>query len=240
MMKANWSCFSLLWQRAPVAFIVAFDNAGKSKLARMAMMAMTTSSSMSVKPKRSSAQAFAVGALNWSIFISLVVGFAPHLCVVPQVLASVFFCAHQSKRWENTFAPKHQKSRANTGSTGSNPNVFVPKGRVIGDEFAHHPDAFLVLNHIHPHTLRTHIFLRPFESDVFTHDPVRNGVEQDRAAAHRAGRRGRRYRVESGCFDCMIRLNRSSLALETYTSLFIMKTPSLIYRILITVGVILS
>src|SRR6267142_905779 len=41
-------------------------------------------------------------------------------------------------------------------------------------------------------------------------------------------------------FDCMIRLKGSSLALETYTSLLTMKTPSLIYRILITVGVILS
>src|SRR6266498_4070985 len=71
IMKANWSCFSLLWHRAPVAFIVAFDKAGKSKLARMAMMAMTTSSSMSVKPKRFSAQALAVRVLGWSIFISL-------------------------------------------------------------------------------------------------------------------------------------------------------------------------
>ena len=33
----------------------------------------------------------------------------------------------------------------------------------------------------------------------------------------------------------MMLLNRSSLALETYASLFIMKTPSLIYRILITI-----
>src|SRR5437667_9092025 len=38
----------------------------------------------------------------------------------------------------------------------------------------------------------------------------------------------------------MILLNRGSLALETYTSLLSMKTPSLIYRILIIVGVILS
>src|SRR6266545_1500506 len=32
------------------------------------------------------------------------------------------------------------------------PNVFVPKGRVLGDEFAHHPEAFLVVKHFHPHT----------------------------------------------------------------------------------------
>src|SRR5438046_4060468 len=53
-------------------------------------------------------------------------------------------------------------------------------------------------------------------------------------------RRGKRFRVESRCFDCMILSNCSSLALETCTSLSSMKIPSLIYRILITVGVILS
>src|ERR1041385_869093 len=71
MMKANWSCFSLLWHRAPVAFIVAFAKVGKSKLARIAMTAMTTSSSMSVKPKRSAAQTLEGGAGSRSVFISL-------------------------------------------------------------------------------------------------------------------------------------------------------------------------
>jgi len=31
-MKANWSCFSLLWQRAPEAFVVAFANAAGANL----------------------------------------------------------------------------------------------------------------------------------------------------------------------------------------------------------------
>src|ERR1041384_99800 len=48
-----------------------------------------------------------------------------------------------------------------------------------------------------------------------------------------------RFRVESQRPDCMLMPNGSHLARETYRSLFIMKTRSLIYRILITVGVIL-
>src|ERR1043166_2972727 len=47
---------------------------------------------------------------------------------------------------------------------------------------------------------------------------------------------GKRYHVESRLFNCMMLLNGSSLALETHTFLLIMKIPSLIYRILITVG----
>src|SRR5207244_7663159 len=49
-----------------------------------------------------------------------------------------------------------------------------------------------------------------------------------------------RFRVESRCFDCMILFNRSFLVLETHTSFLTMKNSSLICRILITVGVVLS
>src|SRR5579859_2799038 len=44
------SCFWLLTQVAPMAFNLALDNAGKSIAARMAMMAITTNSSINVKP----------------------------------------------------------------------------------------------------------------------------------------------------------------------------------------------
>jgi hypothetical protein len=36
----------------PSALVLAFANAGSSRAARMAMMAMTTSNSMRVKPRR--------------------------------------------------------------------------------------------------------------------------------------------------------------------------------------------
>src|SRR5438034_11530636 len=48
MMKPRMSCFWLLRQAAWVAFNLALDRAGKSNPARMAMIAITTSSSMSV------------------------------------------------------------------------------------------------------------------------------------------------------------------------------------------------
>ena len=51
-MQANPICFMLLKQEMPCARILAFDNAGNSIAARMAMMAMTTSNSISVKPEK--------------------------------------------------------------------------------------------------------------------------------------------------------------------------------------------
>src|SRR5260221_526749 len=43
-------CLVLFMQEMPVAFALAFESAGRSIPARIAMIAMTTSSSMSVKP----------------------------------------------------------------------------------------------------------------------------------------------------------------------------------------------
>ena len=47
-MKPSWSCLKFDMQLAPLAFILALPKAGRSIPARIAMMAMTTSSSMSV------------------------------------------------------------------------------------------------------------------------------------------------------------------------------------------------
>lgn len=44
-------CFRLDVQLIVHAFCLVFDNTGSSKLARMAMMAITTSNSISVKPR---------------------------------------------------------------------------------------------------------------------------------------------------------------------------------------------
>ena len=48
--EATINCFSLLMQAMPVAFWRALASAGKSMPAKIAMMAMTTSSSINVKP----------------------------------------------------------------------------------------------------------------------------------------------------------------------------------------------
>ena len=48
MITARPSCFSPLWQEARRDFSVAVTSAGRSKAARMAMIAMTTSSSIKV------------------------------------------------------------------------------------------------------------------------------------------------------------------------------------------------
>jgi hypothetical protein len=44
-------CFSLLMQLMDLAFALARDKAGSNNAARIAIMAMTTSNSMSVKPR---------------------------------------------------------------------------------------------------------------------------------------------------------------------------------------------
>src|ERR1051326_3064508 len=51
MIQQSWSCLILLTHEIVRAFCLALVSAGKSKAARMAMMAMTTSNSMSVKDR---------------------------------------------------------------------------------------------------------------------------------------------------------------------------------------------
>src|ERR1035438_10563506 len=50
MIQANVNCFWLLRQVTRSAFCLAFASAGSNSAARMAMMAITTSNSISVKP----------------------------------------------------------------------------------------------------------------------------------------------------------------------------------------------
>jgi hypothetical protein len=50
MAKAAASCFMFDWQLACRAFSLALANTGKRMAARTAMIAMTTSNSVSVKP----------------------------------------------------------------------------------------------------------------------------------------------------------------------------------------------
>ena len=49
-MQQSSSCFKLLMQTMFCAVDFAFESAGSNSAARMAMMAMTTSNSISVKP----------------------------------------------------------------------------------------------------------------------------------------------------------------------------------------------
>ena len=48
MCHASMSCLLLFMHRMPCALVLDFANAGRSMLARIAMMAMTTSNSISV------------------------------------------------------------------------------------------------------------------------------------------------------------------------------------------------
>src|SRR2546425_5181446 len=50
MIQANWTCLRLFRQTIAWALDLARDRAGKSNPAKMAMMAITTKSSMSVNP----------------------------------------------------------------------------------------------------------------------------------------------------------------------------------------------
>ena len=50
MCQHNCNCLKLLRQLMVLAFSLALDSAGNSRAARMAMMAMTTSSSIRVNP----------------------------------------------------------------------------------------------------------------------------------------------------------------------------------------------
>src|SRR6266542_2484090 len=51
-LQPSINCLPLFKQCSPWALVFAFAKAGNSSPARMAMIAMTTSSSMSVKPQR--------------------------------------------------------------------------------------------------------------------------------------------------------------------------------------------
>src|SRR5690606_32282550 len=51
MIQASESCFPLLRHLIPCAFVFALAKAGRSMLARIAMIAITTSSSIRVKPR---------------------------------------------------------------------------------------------------------------------------------------------------------------------------------------------
>src|SRR5215831_5139857 len=62
-------CFPLLRQWTPQAFSFAFVRAGKSMAARMAIMAMTTSSSIKVKPREQTREAEEFGGADDSVFL---------------------------------------------------------------------------------------------------------------------------------------------------------------------------
>src|SRR6266446_8823049 len=76
-------CFMLLSESAIRPFFCAAENTGSAKPARMAMMEMTTSSSMSVKPWLRSERMFRV------VFMVLFVGF---WFATAQRRSRLFFC----------------------------------------------------------------------------------------------------------------------------------------------------
>src|SRR6266516_508556 len=83
MVQASASCFWLLRHEAVIAFCFAFDNAGKSRAARIAMMAMTTNNSMRVKAQ---IPIFPVGILRDKLPLN----------VVGLVMDFAFTCGDQS------------------------------------------------------------------------------------------------------------------------------------------------
>src|ERR1039458_3659808 len=60
-------CLPLLRQAMPCALPLAWDKTGSSKAARIAMMAMTTSSSMRVKARRLGARPTDTRAFRWPV-----------------------------------------------------------------------------------------------------------------------------------------------------------------------------
>ena len=56
-------------------------------------------------------------------------------------------------------------------------NVFVPKFGIFRDEIAHQLNALFILKNFDLNTLRTNVFFRPFERDVFADDNARNSVK---------------------------------------------------------------
>src|SRR4051812_10570473 len=71
------------------------------------------------------------------------------------------------------------------------PDIFVPEGRIVLDEIAHEPDAFFILQNVDNYPLRAEMIFAAHERHVLPDHDLRDLVEQDRAAAHRArGERG--------------------------------------------------
>src|SRR6266545_3006799 len=66
-------------------------------------------------------------------------------------------------------------------------NIFEPEIGMRGDERAHHRNAPFVLHDLDAHTARAKQLLLAYEGLVFTDDDVRDAIQQNRAAAHRAG-----------------------------------------------------
>src|SRR5690349_542687 len=66
MYQPSCSCLRLLRQLMPCALVLALARAGKSIAARMAIMAMTTRSSISVKPNSLQATVVERPALAWA------------------------------------------------------------------------------------------------------------------------------------------------------------------------------
>lgn len=69
-------------------------------------------------------------------------------------------------------------------------NILVPHFRFGLDEFFHEGDALRVLSDVEIYSLRAEVVFRALEGFVFADDDLWDSVEQDRSAAHRAGREG--------------------------------------------------
>src|SRR6188508_3323557 len=98
------SCFVLFMHMIPCAFVLALARAGRSMLARIAIMAMTTSNSIRVKPR---AICRAEGVRGWVINIgrdcldSL-------FCIVAEgpVLRQGCVYGHSDSNWNAKAAPR--------------------------------------------------------------------------------------------------------------------------------------
>src|SRR5438093_11682513 len=81
--RLNW--FKLLRHWMPCALVLAFASAGKSNPARIAMMAMTTSNSIKVKPLSEKGFAF----IDWLLPLSLAdvsaMGLTVFICHPPRL-----------------------------------------------------------------------------------------------------------------------------------------------------------
>ena len=70
------------------------------------------------------------------------------------------------------------------------PDILVPQFRTSADELPHQLNAFGILHDFDAHTALPKIFFRGLERDIFPDDDVRDFIQKDRAAAHRAGGEG--------------------------------------------------
>src|SRR5579859_1279884 len=66
----------------------------------------------------------------------------------------------------------------------SNPDVLAPQLRPRFDERAHQFDAFIILDDVDMHTVRSQIILGAHKILVLSGDHARNLVQHDRPAAH--------------------------------------------------------